>query len=262
MAKKIRFPLEMENGIEVRSIEELIENFSLFKVLEYVDNGKLVIWLRDRYENDIADQIEQLDKTDKELKKRVSEIFGILYNEEVEKSLEEAEERAKKLKKLKEFTEEEKYEKVIDNIAFEQDDIYDLLDEGKDTIYLCGGKFSIPLSKCGVSYIGINKPILIVNSKTRVDWSARNISIEGVIFDEKYQKLLIDEPEKEKLWVGYRPTSTNPISQPEKEKLWVGYRPISNEPQTQTPKSEADKLFDDIKNVFKDISKMDFRTCK
>lgn len=33
MAKKIRFPLEMEQGIEVRSLEELKENFSLARVL-------------------------------------------------------------------------------------------------------------------------------------------------------------------------------------------------------------------------------------
>ena len=29
MAKKIRFPLEMDNGAEVRSMEELRNNFSL-----------------------------------------------------------------------------------------------------------------------------------------------------------------------------------------------------------------------------------------
>ena len=45
MAKKIRFPLEMDNGLEVRSMEELRNNFSLGRVLEYIQNGKLVIWL-------------------------------------------------------------------------------------------------------------------------------------------------------------------------------------------------------------------------
>ena len=61
MAKKIRFPLEMENGIEVRSMEELRNNVALGRVLEYVQNEKLVIWLRDRYENNIADTIAELD---------------------------------------------------------------------------------------------------------------------------------------------------------------------------------------------------------
>ena len=47
MAKKIRFPLEMINGVSVRSMEELRENFSLLKILSYLSNEKLVTWLRD-----------------------------------------------------------------------------------------------------------------------------------------------------------------------------------------------------------------------
>lgn len=87
MAKKIRFPLEMENGIEVRSMEELRNNFSLGRVLEYVQNEKLVIWLRDRYENNIADAIAELDKMDSELPRKVSEIFDIPYDEKTEDDL-------------------------------------------------------------------------------------------------------------------------------------------------------------------------------
>ena len=41
-----------------------------------------------------------------------------------------------------------------------------------------------------MSYIGINNPILVVDSKVEVDWNAKNISIEGVIFDEKYQNIV------------------------------------------------------------------------
>lgn len=43
MAKKIRFPLEMENGVEVRSMEELRDNFSISRVLSYLKNGKLEV---------------------------------------------------------------------------------------------------------------------------------------------------------------------------------------------------------------------------
>ena len=38
MAKKIRFSLEMENGTKIRTLDELRENFSLTKVVEYFDN--------------------------------------------------------------------------------------------------------------------------------------------------------------------------------------------------------------------------------
>ena len=67
MAKKIRFPLEMDNGIEVRSIEELRDNFSLARVLAYYKNGKLAIWLRDRYANDLADAIEAVNPSEQNL---------------------------------------------------------------------------------------------------------------------------------------------------------------------------------------------------
>ena len=89
MAKKIRFPLEMENGVEVRSIEELRNNFSISKVLGYIYDGKLVTWLRDRYANDIADLLDELDVQDDKLAKKVSEIFEIPYDEELELKMEQ-----------------------------------------------------------------------------------------------------------------------------------------------------------------------------
>lgn len=187
MAKKIRFPLEMGNGVEVRSMEELRRDFSLPRVLEYVKNDKLVIWLRDRYENDIADKIEQLDKADNELPKKVSEIFDVPYDEE---AIKDAAERMERLNRLKQFTDEREFIDNIDSVAFDQDEMYDLLDEDAKTIFLCGDRFSIPLSKKGVSYVGINNPIAVIDSKVEVDWSEREISIEGATFDEKYQAVI------------------------------------------------------------------------
>lgn len=190
MAKKVRFALEMDNGVEVRSMEELRESFSLVRVLDYLKNGKLVIWLRDHYENDKANAIEQLDKLDAELAKKVCEIFDVSYNENIEADLERAAARAERIKKLKEYTTEKKYLDVIDNVAFDQDEMYDLLDEDVYEIYLCGDRFSIPLSKSGVTYIGINNPVVVIDSKVEVDWEAIGITIEDVVFDKKYQAVL------------------------------------------------------------------------
>lgn len=183
MAKKIRFPLEMDNGVEVRSVEELRDNFSLVKVLTYFENGRLIIWLRDRYANDIADALEILDKTEEKLAKKICEIFDVPYDEK-------AAERAERLKQLKKFTNDEKFLNAIDNVAFDQDELYDLLDEEEEIIYLCGDKFSIPLAKPRVSYIGINNPIAVIDSKFEVDWDEKKILIEGVEFDEEYQKVI------------------------------------------------------------------------
>ena len=170
MAKKIRFPLEMDNGLEVRSMEELRNNFSLGRVLEYIQNGKLVIWLRDRYENNIADAIADLDKTDSELPIKVSAIFDVPYDEKTEDDLKQAAE--------------------IDKVAFDQDELYDLLDEKVNEIYLCGDRFAIPLSVQDVSYKGINNPVVVIDSKTEVDWLAKGITLEAVRYDEKYQAVV------------------------------------------------------------------------
>ena len=186
MAKKIRFPLEIENGVEVRSVEELRNNFSISRVLSYLQNGKLEVWLRDRFETDIADKIGQLDLQAEDLTKRLCEIFDITYNEEVEDELKKAEERTERILLLKKYNDDKQFEEVIDSIAFNQDELYDLLDEDKDTIYLCGEKFSIPLAKEGISYIGINQPTVVIDSKVEVDWAKKNISIENVVFNKRY----------------------------------------------------------------------------
>ena len=193
MAKKIRFPLEMEDGIEVRSMEELRNNFSLARVLEYVQNEKLVIWLRDRYENNIADAISELDKMDSELPRKVSAIFDVPYNEKSEDDLKQAMERAERIRRLKEFTDEKKFANEIDKVAFDQDELYDLLDEEANEIYLCGDRFAIPLSVQNVSYKGINNPVVVIDSKTEVDWLAKGIILEAVRFDEKYQAVVDSE---------------------------------------------------------------------
>lgn len=190
MAKKIRFPLKMDNGVEVRSMEELRNNFSLSRVLEYVQNEKLVTWLRDRYENNVADAIAELDKTDLELPKKVSDIFDVPYDEKSEEDLKQAAERAEKIRRLKEFTDEKQYSDEIDKVAFDQDELYDLLDEEVNEIYLCGERFAIPLSVQDVSYKGINNPVVVIDSKTEVDWLAKGITLEAVRFDEKYQEVV------------------------------------------------------------------------
>lgn len=197
MAKKIRFPLEMENGVEVRSMEELRDNFSISRVLSYLKNGKLEVWLRDRFETDIADRIGQLDLQAEDLARNLCEIFDITFDVETEGELQKSAERAERILLLRKYTDDEEFEEVIDSVAFNQDELYDLLDEEVYTIYLCGEKFSIPLAKEGVSYIGINQPTVVIDSKVEVDWVKKNISVDNVVFDQKYQEV-VDNANKER----------------------------------------------------------------
>ncbi len=195
--KKVRFPLIMENGTEVRSIPELQENFSLARVLVYFKEGKLIKWLRDRYANDLADSVEALSVDDMDLSKKLCEIFDIPFDEDTAMDLERAEERNRRLSMLKEYTNEVRFLNEIDNVAFDQDDLYDLLDNNKTTIYLCGDEFIIPLSVQGMTYIGINNPTVLITSKEPVDWDTKNIKLIDVMFDEKYLNILNENQSNE-----------------------------------------------------------------
>lgn len=75
--KKVRFPLEMKDGVEVRDLEGLKDNFSLERILLYLEDGRLDTWLRDRYLDDIADAVSELDRTDAGFCGKICEIFEV-----------------------------------------------------------------------------------------------------------------------------------------------------------------------------------------
>ena len=157
---------------ENKTINIKLEQIYSFQVLreQTIDERKKV----DRYENNIADAIAQLDKMDVELPRKVSEIFDVPYAEKTEDDLKQEAERAERIKRLKEFTDETQYVDKIDKIAFDQDELYDLLDENVNEIYLFGDRFEIPLSVKGISYKGS------VSSSVRVRASLSSFSIIGI----------------------------------------------------------------------------------
>ena len=180
----------MENGIEVRSVEELRNNFSILKVMGYLKTGRLLIWLRDRYLNEEADAVKELNPEDPECARKLCNILNVPYLEEMKESLLKKTEQNERILCLKKYTNKEEYEVLIDQIAFNQDELYDLLDAGVNEIYLCGEQFSIPLSQPGITYIGINNPVAVIDSKEEVDWKKKQITVQNVIFNHEYQEVL------------------------------------------------------------------------
>ena len=77
--------------------------------------------------------------------------------------LEEIERRQERLAKLREYTDEKELIDRIDQIAFDQEDLADLLGEETETIYLCGKYFVVPARCSHVTYIGINQPTVHIS---------------------------------------------------------------------------------------------------
>lgn len=188
----------MKNDIEVRDIEELKDNFSLAQVLFYLANGKLDTWLRDRRLDDIADAISKLNQEDAEFNKKVCDIFEVECVEECGVSIKKVKEKQRKIELLQTFTDGESFIEVIEKIAFEQNDVYDLLNKGENVIYLCGDKFTIPLNNKSISYIGINNPLIAIFPEDGMESKEVDINFENIRLDEESQKVLDDLKNREK----------------------------------------------------------------
>ena len=192
MVKKIKFPLEMADGVQVRTLEELKEHFNLENTLGYYVNGKLMIWLTDRYYENEANQIRELNNKLPNFVSQLCRILGVETQFDELVDLETVANRNAKIAKLKQFTDDDKIISRINSVAFNQEDLVDLLDDEAKLIYLCGESFTIPLTQENISYIGIQSPLAIIISKVPVDFAAKHITFQNVGFDEEYCRILAD----------------------------------------------------------------------
>ena len=185
MAKKIRFPLQM-NGTDVRTIEELRENFDLSSVLGYLTNGKLVTWLEDRYYDNEAMAVRALSTDETDLNQKLMSILGVSDDVKTEEiDLEEIQRRNEKLMLLRQITDDEEIIDNVDCVAFNQDELYDILDDGKETIYLCQSEFEVPLSVQNKIYIGLENPKVKLRQIESVNLDTLNVRFKIVLFSDE-----------------------------------------------------------------------------
>ena len=155
--KTVKFPLEMKNGVQARNLADLQNNFDVEKIIGYFLDGRLKSWLEARYYEEEAEAIENIDKNASDLAKQLCEVFGVEYDE-ISIDPEEIERRNTRITKLKQITSDEEIIKNVDSVAFNQEELADLYDLGKEKIYLCEGKFNIPKSKQNLKYIIVGSP--------------------------------------------------------------------------------------------------------
>lgn len=154
--------------------------------MKYFHNDKLLKWLEDRYYDDEADAVKKLSPDDENLAQKLCKIFGIESAEEILR-------RAERLDELKKYTDDENIWANIDKVAFDQEDLADLLDEDIKEIFLCNNRFSIPLRVRGKKYIGIGNAVAIIRNDKPVNFQSLGIEFKNVAFNAEYLKIL---PEK------------------------------------------------------------------
>lgn len=153
--KTVRFPLEMKDGVQVRTIPELKENFDVEKVIGYFLDGRLKKWLDSRWYEDESEAISNLDEKDPMLVQHLCNIFEVeCVAEEINPEM--IAEKNARIIKLKQYTDEEEILKNIDAVAFNQEELAELYENNIKKIYLCEGEFKIPKSKKNLEYIILN----------------------------------------------------------------------------------------------------------
>lgn len=180
MARKVKFPLHMANGADVRTLDDLIANFDLTSVLGYYSNGKLLTWLKDHYCDVEAAKVEAINP-DGNLAKQICAAFGIEPDEETEDvDMDFVARRNEKKQELLALGATKEMIDKIDFVALNQDDLIDCLDSGCKTIYLAKGRFIVPLSVPDVTYIGVFDPTVVIRATDNVDFASKHLTFQDV----------------------------------------------------------------------------------
>ena len=187
MAKVVKFPIKL-NGVDCRNLEELRKNWNLDEIYLVFVDGRLLTWCKARHYIQ-AEKLEKLSKDDSKIHEKLCEIFDVEY---VEPTLPPDE--AEKYNKVRYFTDNEEILKKFRQVAFDRDELDELIDE-YDEIYLCGKTFEeFPIGVANKTYIGIGKAVAVIPSQKIVDFDEKNIKFVNVEFDDDYKKILKNEP--------------------------------------------------------------------
>ena len=175
----------MKNGAEVRTLDELKENFDLESVLGYFTDGKLATWFADRYYDEKAEAVSALSADTPELNAKLCNILEVEYQGDDDVAdLEYIQRRNEKLRMLSAYTDNKDILNNIDIVAMSQDELFDILDEHPEKVYLYGEKFSIPYGAKNVCYIGVNNPLIILETDKSIDkYEEANIKFQKVRFE-------------------------------------------------------------------------------
>lgn len=187
------------NEMEIHSIEELKANFEVNAVLTALNDGTLERFLKSRYYEREAEVISNLRLDDKECLKKLCDILGLDF---LKYSVIVIPESEKRLTEIKQFTEDEEVLKNFQKVAFCQEELATLLSKNEKTIYLCHNTFSIPLSKSGVKYIGVDNPS-INNPYTKEQYEKAGISIVNIILPTKVSDEMAEEAKDIAIKNGY-----------------------------------------------------------
>lgn len=190
MAKKIKFPLRMKNGAEVRDMEALRENFDIESVTEYFINGTLARWLDVYYYDDVLQKIQGLKKEDDDFGRKLANALGVDWDDKAQTNLHSFMKATELKEKLRPYISGEELEK-IQYIADTQQELERLAGKGCTPIYLFGEAFRIKRWMGYMECIGLNSPVISLEIESREEFQKRKIKLTDVEYADKKMKEIV-----------------------------------------------------------------------
>ena len=169
MKRHIKFPLFLKDNIPVRTLEDLHRYFDMEKMLSYYAEGKLAVWLRDRYYDELAAQVQALQATDPELVQKLCELLGIRHDAYKHIRLKDIRQRNEKIARIKKITDKTEILDHPEAVAFTQSELDSILqDAAIPVVYLYGEHFKLKDLHHKKQFVGINQPKLELSAQVYV----------------------------------------------------------------------------------------------
>lgn len=172
------------NGKEIHSLDELRDNFDAEEILKALNDGSLKNFLSTHYYEREATAIAGLTLESKDCLKKICAALKVDYLKQDFVMTPEVEAR---LEVIKQFTTDEKVLQHFSQVALNQEELANLINDGEKTIYLCHNKFSIPLRQSDITYIGIDNPT-IENAFTAEQYKKAGIVIKNISLPSNVSK--------------------------------------------------------------------------
>ena len=188
--RKVRFPMIVEDNVRIRRIEELREHPDTNAIFSYYDNGKLITWLRDRYYDDIADSIEELDSNSKDFASSLLSCLGI-ETTETNIDFSEIAINNKKLERVRRITDNKNLINEYTKFAFDDAELERLMQKNTiDKIYLYGNIFKLPSRIRKVYINGINNPCLDIGGYSFEELRSIGLNCSNILItSEKLERV-------------------------------------------------------------------------
>lgn len=167
MDRKIKYALQMGDGVNVRTLEDLRKHFDFNEVTGYYVDHKLIEWLEDRYYDDVKQNIEALDDKDPDFARKFCQVFGVewkpsyVFNSDQKLAYERKEDL------VKQTTTDPLALRHVKSLAMNQEELEILLTSGMREIYLLGDAeeeqsvFTIPVTFTKRSFIGVGGRVFV-----------------------------------------------------------------------------------------------------